>query len=198
MFTGLVESRGTVASLVDEPPARRLEIDVGGEWACEAATGDSVALNGCCLTVVATGDSTLAFLAGSETLERTNLGELAEGDPVNLERPLAADGRLGGHFVQGHIDGIGRIEEMVREGEWVTLWVKVPDGLARYLVEKGSVAVDGISLTVVSVEESRFQVAVIPHTLDVTTLGTKHEGETVNIETDILAKYVEKLAGGAS
>ncbi|MEC9007968.1 MAG: riboflavin synthase [Planctomycetota bacterium] len=196
MFTGLVEVRGSVVELIDDPPARRLEVEVGSEWVVDSAIGDSVAINGCCLTVVAIGSSTLSFEAGTETLARTNLGDLAAGDPVNLERPLAADGRLGGHFVQGHIDDTAEVIEVTRDGEWVSMWFQVPGLLAMGLVPKGSVAVDGVSLTVVEVVSDRFSVALIPHTLEVTTLGIRQPGSRVNIETDILAKYVQKLVDG--
>jgi riboflavin synthase len=196
MFTGLVEARGSVVELIDEPPARRLEVEVGSEWVVDSAIGDSVAINGCCLTVVSIGASTLSFEAGAETLARTNLGDLSGGDPVNLERPLAAGGRLGGHFVQGHIDGTAEVMEVTRDGDWVTMWFQVPGSLAMGLVPKGSVAVDGVSLTVVEVVSDRFSVALIPHTLEVTTLGIRQAGSRVNIETDILAKYVQKLVAG--
>ncbi|MBO10053.1 MAG: riboflavin synthase [Planctomycetaceae bacterium] len=196
MFTGLVEARGSVVELIDEPPARRLEVEVGSEWVVDSAIGDSVAINGCCLTVVSIGSSTLSFEAGAETLARTNLGDLSGGDPVNLERPLAAGGRLGGHFVQGHIDGTAEVMEVTRDGDWVTMWFQVPGSLAMGLVPKGSVAVDGVSLTVVEVVSDRFSVALIPHTLEVTTLGIRQAGSRVNIETDILAKYVQKLVAG--
>lgn len=198
MFTGLVEALGTVTGLVDDPPACRLEVAVGRDWAAEASIGDSVALNGCCLTVVAIKASELAFEAGPETLARTNLGQITAGDPVNLERPLAANGRLGGHFVQGHVDGVATVTAVAREGDWVTMWFEVPGDLASQLVPKGSVAVDGVSLTVVVVEDNRFSVALIPHTLEVTTLGVRQSGGRVNLETDILAKYVQKLAEGAA
>jgi riboflavin synthase len=193
MFTGLVEVRGSVMGLVDRRPARRLKIDVGADWAADSAIGDSVAINGCCLSVVGIGERSLEFEAGPETLACTNLGELATGDPVNLERPLAVGGRLGGHFVQGHIDDTASVVEVTRDGEWVTMWFELPVSLAGQLVPKGSVAVDGVSLTVVDVVANRFSVALIPHTLDVTTLGIRGEGTRVNIETDILAKYVKKL-----
>lgn len=159
----------------------------------ECRIGDSVAINGCCLTVVEIAGAEWSFQAGEETLSKTNLGRLQPGDAVNLERPLRAGGELGGHFVQGHVDGVGIVDAIDRDGEWVTMWFRIPDELARYVVPKGSVAVDGISLTVVNVEGSRFSVALIPHTLDVTTLGLRAVGDAVNIETDILAKYVERL-----
>lgn len=196
MFTGLVETLGTVAGLQDEGTARRLEVTVGRGWVAETAVGQSVSLNGCCLTVIDSDTDWLGFQAGPETLARTNLGELACGDPINLERALPANGRLGGHFVQGHIDGVGHVAQVDRDGEWVTMWFSVPAELSCYLVGKGSVAVDGVSLTVVEVEEDRFSVALIPHTLETTTLGTRLPGDAVNIETDLLAKYVEKLVAG--
>ncbi|MEX1095062.1 MAG: riboflavin synthase [Planctomycetales bacterium] len=195
MFTGLVEARGTVCELRLEGTAARLAVEVPAPLASGARLGDSVAINGCCLTVVAIDGNRLAFEAGAETLSRTNLGRLRAGDPVNLERPLRADGRLGGHFVQGHIDGTGAIERIDRDGEWVTMWFRVPPALARQMVSKGSIAVDGVSLTLVEVEPERFSVALIPHTLDATTLGTRNVGDAVNVETDILGKYVQKMLG---
>ncbi|MEX0700546.1 MAG: riboflavin synthase [Planctomycetales bacterium] len=195
MFTGLVEARGTVCELRLEGTAARLAVEVPAPLASGARLGDSVAINGCCLTVVAIDGNRLAFEAGAETLSRTNLGRLRAGDPVNLERPLRADGRLGGHFVQGHIDGTGAIERIDRDGEWVTMWFRVPPALARQMVSKGSIAVDGVSLTLVEVDAERFSVALIPHTLDATTLGTRNVGDAANVETDILGKYVEKMLG---
>jgi riboflavin synthase len=137
------------------------------------------------------------FQAGPETLSRTNLGLLRPGDRVNLERALAADARLGGHFVQGHIDGCGSVERILRDGPWVTIWFRVPADLTAQMVSKGSVAVDGVSLTLVEVEAERFSVALIPHTLEVTTLGARVEHDRVNIETDILGKYVQKMLGSS-
>jgi len=138
-------------------------------------------------------ENSLKFQAGAETLAKTNLGLLTVGDAVNLERPLAANGRLGGHFVQGHVDGVGSIKSIDRDGEWITMWFEVPEALALQMVPKGSVTVDGISLTIVGCEASSFSIALIPHTLEVTTLGQKQVGSIVNIETDILGKYVSKL-----
>lgn len=197
MFTGLVEARGTVYEMWLAEGAARLTVEVPLHLAESARLGDSLAINGCCLTVVGIDGRRLAFDAGAETLTRTNLGELRPGDLVNLERPLAADGRLGGHFVQGHIDGTGAVERIERAGEWITMGFRVPQALARQMVPKGSVAVDGVSLTLVDVEAERFSVALIPHTLEVTTLGTRRPGDRVNIETDILGKYVEKMLSGA-
>ena len=195
MFTGLVEGLGTVAEVVPEGPGKRLAIAPPAAMLERTSPGDSVALNGCCLTVVEARSGRWSFQAGPETLARTNLGLLRSGDGVNLERALGADARLGGHFVQGHIDGCGSVERILRDGEWVTIWFRTPATLAAQMVTKGSVAVDGVSLTLVEVEAERFSVALIPHTLEVTTLGTRREHDRVNIETDILGKYVQKMLG---
>lgn len=192
MFTGLVEGQGLVKSLVPEGEAIRLDIELPADFA-GLAIGDSVAINGCCLTVIELADLVAAFQAGAETLSKTNLGRVRVGHRVNLERSLRADGRFGGHIVQGHVDGVGEVLEVARDGEWVTMWFRIPTHLAKYLVPKGSVTVDGISLTVVNAEPDKFSVALIPHTLDVTTLGVRTVGDVVNIETDILGKYVERL-----
>lgn len=193
MFTGLVEGRGRVDEIRSDGAAIFLVIGVPDEVTEGAAVGDSVALNGCCLTVVDLDGNRLSFQAGTETLSKTNLGKLIAGDSVNLERPLSADGRLGGHFVQGHVDGVGQVDAVERDGEWVTMWFRVPANLAAQMVPKGSVAVDGISLTLVNVERQRFSVTLIPHTLEVTTLGIRDIGDDVNIETDILGKYVQNF-----
>lgn len=192
MFTGLVETLATVRRVEAEDAGRRLLIDAP-PIAPTARIGDSIAVNGACLTVVARDGSLLHFQAGPETLRRTNLGDLQPGDRVNLERPLCLAGRLGGHIVQGHVDGMGHIADRQRQGEWETVWFACPAELAMHMVPKGSVAVDGVSLTLVDVMADRFSVALIPHTLAQTTLGFKPVGATVNIETDILAKYVAKL-----
>lgn len=191
MFTGLVETLGSVAQLEVQGPGVRLQIDAGGIVA-DAAIGDSIAINGCCLTVVARDGTLLSFEAGSETLSRTNLGRLQVGSSVNLERSLKVGDRLGGHYVSGHIDGLGTLDARQQEGEWAFLWFRVPSQLTRQMASKGSVAVDGVSLTLVEVESERFSVALIPHTLAVTTLGQLKPGDHVNIETDILAKYVQR------
>ena len=191
VFTGLVEGMGKLVALIDEPPGKRLVIDAGsiGEG---AEIGDSVALNGCCLTVVRVDAGRLEFEAGRETLSRTNLGELTPGDPINLERSLKVGDRLGGHLVTGHIDTVAEVSKREDEGEWSTFWFALEQRWMPHLASKGSVAVDGVSLTVVDVAESSFSVALIPHTLEVTTLGRRHVGDRVNIETDLLAKYVER------
>ena len=196
MFTGLVEGQGTIRGLTPEGDAIRLDVELPATMTGGLGIGDSVAINGCCLTVIEIDGPVAAFQAGTETLSKTNLDKLKVGHPANLERSLPVDGRLGGHFVQGHVDGVGEVVSIDRDGEWVTMWFRVPTSLARLLVPKGSVAVDGISLTVVNVEEDRFSVALIPHTLEVTTLGIRNVGDPVNIETDILGKYVERLLEG--
>jgi len=191
MFTGLIEALGTVKRVDEEGAGRRLVVATP-TLATEMAVGDSLAINGACLTVVERAGDQLHFQAGPETLQRTNLGELQPGDAVNLERPLAIADRLDGHFVQGHVDGLGRIAERIRQGDWELVWFSCPPELTDQMVSKGSVAVDGISLTVVDVAADRFSVALIPHTLSHTTLGRKAPGASVNIETDLLAKYVHK------
>jgi riboflavin synthase len=200
MFTGLVEGLGTVKAVEKEVAGLRIVIAPPASMVSESARdrcslGDSVAINGCCLTVIEMTPDGWAFQAGTETLSKTNLGTFSVGDVVNLERSLPVDGRIGGHFVQGHVDGTGRVDAIDREGEWVKMAFRVPKPIARLMVPKGSVAVDGISLTVVTVDSDLFSVALIPHTLDVTTLGRRKVGDVVNIENDILGKYVEKLLG---
>jgi len=196
MFTGLVETMGEVVSLQDDPPGVRLTLR-SELIAHSAQLGDSISVNGCCLTVVAVQGTDVAFEAGEETLRRTNLGELRAGSHVNLERSLQVGDRLGGHLVTGHIDTTATVDQRSDDGQWATFWFKVPAQYTRQMAAKGSVAIDGISLTLVDVEADRFSVALIPHTLDATTLGGRQVGDTVNIETDLLAKYVERqLAGG--
>ncbi len=191
MFTGLVEALGAVREVVPAGAGRDLVIEAPA-FAAELTLGESVAVNGCCLTVVGHDATTCRFQAGPETLRRTNLGELRPGDRVNLERSLRVGDRLGGHIVQGHIDGVGRVERVLPDGEWTTVWFACPPELSAQMVSKGSAAVDGVSLTLVDVEAGRFSVALIPHTLAHTTLGFKKPGDPVNLETDLLAKYVQK------
>lgn len=193
MFTGLVQTLAKVVAIHPEPPGKRLSIQAP-EIAAAAKIGDSIAVNGCCLTVVAIEGDLLSFEAGPETLSRTNLGELGAGSLVNLETSLAVGDKLGGHFVTGHIDGVGTVVDCRKDGDWTTLWFSFPLQLGCQLASKGSVAVDGISLTLVDVEPERFSVQLIPHTLAVTTLGRRSIGDRVNLETDLLAKYVQKLA----
>jgi riboflavin synthase len=191
MFTGLVQGQGRVHQILDRPPGKRLEIEAP-QISRESAVGDSIAINGCCLTVVEHVAAGLAFEAGPETLERTNLGELTAGRLVNLEPSLRVGDRLGGHFVSGHIEGTGKLVERIDDRDWSTLWFSFPRELGRYMVAKGSIAVDGVSLTLVDVEVERFSVALIPHTLEATTLGRLKAGDRVNLETDLLAKYAQK------
>jgi riboflavin synthase len=191
MFTGLVQSLAVVQSLEEVGPGVRLTI-TDREFALKSEIGDSIAINGCCLTVVKLVGEALSFDAGQETLSRTNLGQLTTGSRVNLEASLTLGDDLGGHLVTGHIDAVGTVDERQDDDEWSTLWFRIPAELTRQMASKGSVAVDGVSLTLVEVEHDRFSVALIPHTLKVTTLGARHVGDHVNIETDVLAKYVER------
>ena len=192
MFSGIVEALGTVAELRSEPPGCRIIVREA-RIAAETKVADSICLNGCCLTVVEQAGETFGFQAGPETLARTNLGELKPGSRVNLERALAVGGRLGGHFVSGHIDGTGSLVERIDQGDWSTFWFSVPQNLAVQMASKGSIAIDGVSLTIVESQANRFSVALIPYTLAVTTLGPLAVGGTVNLETDMLAKYVQRL-----
>lgn len=192
MFTGIVEERGRVRSVGPGPAGTRLTVGARtvGE---DAAPGASVAVNGVCLTVVERDDSGLVFDLVAETMDRSALGELRAGDAVNLERPVTLLTRLGGHLVQGHVDGVGTVESVAREDGSATMTVRLPDGLGRYLIEKGSIAVDGVSLTVASLRDGTFTVALVPHTLALTTLGGRRVGDRVNLEVDVLSKYVERL-----
>ncbi|QDT34211.1 riboflavin synthase [Thalassoglobus polymorphus] len=203
MFTGLVEGLATVESVIENGPGVDIAINPSGHLDEIESTkiGDSIAINGCCLTVIRieqpqADQSLWVFQAGSETLSKTNLGTFKPGTAVNLERSLRPTDRMGGHFVQGHVDAIGHVDAVETEGEWTNIWFKVPAALTRQMVPKGSVTVDGVSLTLVNVEAERFSVALIPHTLEVTTLGNRSVGETVNIETDIIGKYMEKMLTG--
>ena len=191
MFSGLVEELGKVIELLDQGPGKRLVIDAG-VVAEDAKIGDSVANNGCCLTVVEIAGSQLSFDAGPETLKRTSLGNLSKGSRVNLERSLRLGDRVGGHLVTGHVDGLGHLHERIDDEDWSTFWFSIPEGLHRQMASKGSVTVDGVSLTLVDVTPERFSVSLIPHTLNVTTLGQLQDGDPVNLETDLLAKYVQQ------
>jgi riboflavin synthase len=188
MFTGLVREVGTVASM----DGGRLTIDAP-ETSHGVQLGDSIAIDGVCLTVVACVDSTLSFDAVPETLARTALGTLEQGSRVNLEPALRAGEALGGHYVQGHVDGVGSVESIAPEGDGKRIRFEASAELLRYIVEKGSIAVQGTSLTVAAVDDTGFEVALIPHTLQATTLGELEPEQAVNLETDVLAKYVEKL-----
>jgi riboflavin synthase len=191
MFTGLVESLATVRELRPEDPGVRLVIS-DAAIAGRAKIGDSIAINGCCLTVVELDGADMAFEAGAETLSRTNLGRLKAGSMVNLEASLRLGDSLGGHLVAGHVDAVGHLDRREDDAQWSTMWFTVPRELTRQMASKGSVAIDGVSLTLVDVTDNSFSVALIPHTLSVTTLGNLKPGDAVNLETDLLAKYVER------
>ena len=192
MFTGIVEERG----LVRQVGGGRLAVDCRTVTS-DAAVGASVAVNGVCLTVVERSPGHLAFDLSEETLLRTSFARLAEGDPVNLERPLTLSSRLGGHIVQGHVDGVGEVTGIERSDDGgALLTVRAPADIRRLLVHKGSVCVDGISLTVAALSREGFSVALIPHTMEVTTLGSARAGDPVNLEVDVIAKYVEALLEG--
>jgi riboflavin synthase len=192
MFTGIVRERGRIASVEGDAHGVRLVVEAP-QTAASASLGDSVAVSGVCLTVVAAENGTLAFDAVPETLRRSSLAELAAGESVNLEPALRAGEPLGGHYVQGHVDGVGRIRAVAPEGDGRRVWIDPPPELGRYLVEKGSVAVEGVSLTVAALDTDGFAVALVPFTLAETTLGSLTEGAPVNLEVDVLAKYVERL-----
>jgi len=192
VFTGIVEELGEVTALADLGDSVRLTVR-GPRVVDGAGHGDSIAVNGVCLTVVdATGEAFTADVM-RETLDRSSLGDLAPGAPVNLERPMRLDGRLGGHLVQGHVDGTGAILDRTPSEHWEVVRVSLPPDLSRYVVHKGSITVDGVSLTVASVADDSFTVSLIPTTLELTTLGHKAPGDPVNLEVDVVAKYVERL-----
>jgi riboflavin synthase len=192
VFTGIVEELGQVTEVVDLGDSVRLRLR-GPIVTTDADIGDSIAVNGVCLTVVTSGGGDFTADVMRETLERTSLGVLEVGSPVNLERPMVLGGRLGGHLVQGHVDGVGRLLARTSSEHWDLVAITLPGELARYVVEKGSITVDGVSLTVVSVGDDRFSVSLIPTTLAMTTLGAKVPGDPVNLEVDVIAKYVERL-----
>jgi riboflavin synthase len=196
MFTGLVEELGQVRRVEPRAGGARLEF-AADVVLTDSDVGASIAVNGCCITVVERGEGWWAADAVTETLSRTALGELRVGDPVNLERPVRMGDRLGGHLVQGHVDAVGRIasRHALDDGSSMVT-VSAPPEVLRYVVEKGSITVDGVSLTVTSVTDDEFGVALIPHTLAVTTLGSKAAGAAVNLEIDVVAKYVERLLDG--
>jgi riboflavin synthase len=196
MFTGIVTGMGTVVSATPTDGGRLMAIeDAAG--AGDLVVGSSIALNGVCLTAVAVEGHRFEVEAVAETLRLTNLGDLDVGGAVNLERPLAADGRLEGHLVQGHVDGVGVVRSVEPEGDARRVWIDVGPGLLKYVATKGSVALDGVSLTVTAVDGEGFEVALIPHTLFVTVLGSWRAGSRANVEVDVLAKYVERLLEAA-
>ena len=192
MFTGIIEASGKVLRLTTKGADAVLEIETG-MGLDDVSIGDSVAVNGACLTVISKKQKSFEADVSAETLSRTTLGHLKIGQKVNLEKSLRVGGFVGGHFVQGHVDAIGRILSQTQKSGSLILAVEMNENLARYILEKGSVAIDGISLTVNKLEKSRFYVNIIPHTAAHTTLVSKKEGDVVNIETDVLGKYVEKI-----
>lgn len=192
MFTGLVEHLGRIVAITPEPPGLRLVIDAG-PLATEATIGESICTSGCCLSVVKIDGPRLEFQLGPETLKRTTLGNRGIGNAVNLERSLRLSDRLGGHLVTGHVDGLGELIERVDQQAWVTCRFSAPSDLLTQMAGKGSIAIDGVSLTVVDVNALSFEVALIPHTLAETTLGQLVVGDPVNLETDLIAKYVARL-----
>ncbi|MFD7261570.1 riboflavin synthase [Streptomyces sp. NPDC059874] len=194
MFTGIVEELGEVVAVEELEEASRFRLR-GPVVTEDAKHGDSIAVNGVCLTVVETGDGEFTADVMQETLDRSSLGALTKGSRVNLERPMALGGRLGGHLVQGHVDGTGEILSRTPSEHWEIVKVALPANLSRYVVEKGSITVDGVSLTVVEAAADWFTISLIPTTLGLTTLGIKQPGDPVNLEVDVLAKYVERLIG---
>ncbi len=197
MFTGIVEELGEVLDVEEQTDAVRLTVR-GPLVTADATHGASIAVNGVCLTVVAVADGAFTADVMLETLDRSSLGALTVGSPVNLERPVTLADRLGGHLVQGHVDGTGALLDRTPGEHWEVVRISLPNDLERYVVEKGSVTVDGVSLTVVEVGGDWFTVSLIPTTLELTTLGRKRAGDHVNLEVDVIAKYVEKLMGAQS
>jgi riboflavin synthase len=192
MFTGIVRERGTLVATDATEAGRRLVVEAP-TTASETVVGDSVSVDGVCLTATDVADGCMTFDAVPETLSRTTLGRLDAGEEVNLEPALRAGEPLGGHYVQGHVDGVGRVRAADREGEGLRVAIEVPPDLLRFCVEKGSVAVQGVSLTIAELTDDAFAVALVPHTLEATTLGTVAIGDELNVEVDVLAKYVERL-----
>jgi len=195
MFTGIVEERGTVASVEPLTNAERIAIR-GSVVLADVRPGDSIAVNGVCLTVVDIGPDTFTADVMQETLKRSSLGGAGVGSEVNLERAARLDSRLGGHLVQGHVDGTGEVLVIEPDPHWTLMRISLPADLGRYVVEKGSITVDGVSLTVVGVDDDGFSVSLIPTTLAETTLGSRRVGDAVNLEVDAIAKYVERLMQG--
>jgi riboflavin synthase alpha subunit len=192
MFTGIIRERGRVVEVQGEGGSRHLRIEASGT-ASRLTVGDSVSVDGCCLTATEVADGHFAVMAVPETISRTTLGALSSGDEVNLETATRAGEPLGGHYVQGHVDGIGLVESVEPEEEGASMRIAAPPELLRYCVEKGSIAVGGVSLTIAALNDGAFEVALVPHTLEQTTLGRARPGDAFNIEVDILAKYMEKL-----
>ena len=195
MFTGIVRDRGRVVAVEGGAQGVRLRVEAPAA-AAQASVGDSISISGCCLTAVEVGDGTVAFDAVPETLRRTSLGRLEPGSEVNVEPALRAGDPLGGHIVQGHVDAVGRVRSSNPEGDGRRLWIEAPPEVLRYCVDKGSIAVEGVSLTIAELAEGAFAVALVPHTLAATTLDSLGPGDEVNLEADVVAKYVEGLVAG--
>ena len=196
MFTGIIEAKGTIANLEQLESEWRIRIETGALDLSDVKIGDSIAVNGCCLTVVTLSASGFAADVSLETLRCTTLGELKAGSAVNLEKAMLATDRFGGHIVSGHVDGVGELESITPEGKSLKLQFRAPDDLARYIAAKGSICIDGTSLTVNGVEGARFTINVIPHTQEETISGTYGVGQQVNLEVDLVARYLERLAIG--
>jgi riboflavin synthase len=192
VFTGIVRELGAVVSAVEKGDGRTIVVRAPGT-AASTSVGDSVSINGCCLTAAAVDGEEILFHAVPETLARTTLRQLETDDRVNVESAVRAGEPLGGHYVQGHVDGVGRVQSVEAEGEGLRVFVEAPDDVLRYCVEKGSVTIDGVSLTVADLADDAFAVALVPHTIEVTTLSELVPGREVNVEADVLAKYVERL-----
>ena len=197
MFTGIVEELGTIVARDDLTDSARITVD-GPLVTSDAGHGDSIAVNGVCLTVVEFGDGRFTVDVMAETLKRSSLGALEAGSRVNLERAMAAGGRFGGHIVQGHVDGVGEVAAVSPSENWTVVRIALPAELSRYVVEKGSITVDGVSLTVSAVGDDWFEISLIPTTLAETNLGITEPGRVVNFEVDVIAKYVERLHSQAS
>ena len=195
MFTGIVRERGRVVRADGGPQGLSLELEAP-ETAALSAVGDSVSIAGACLTVTSIADGRMTFHAVPETMRRSSLGRLSPGADVNLEPALRAGEPLGGHIVQGHVDAVGSVRALDPEGEGARLWIDAPPEILRYCVDKGSITVEGVSLTIAGLDDKGFSIALVPHTLEVTTLGAVAPGDPVNLEADVLAKYVEKLVPG--
>jgi len=197
MFTGIVHEMGRVDEIAATPAGARLRLTAAAT-AADCRIGDSVSIDGCCLTAVEVGDGRIGFEAVAETLRRTTLGGLVPGDDVNIEPALRVGDRMGGHWVQGHVDGVGEVTAVVPDGDGVLVTFAAPHDVLRYTIKKGSVCVSGVSLTVTAVDDESFTLALIPHTRAATTLGRVAPGTRVNLEADLLGKYVEKLVGTAA
>ena len=197
MFTGIVRELGRIVSLEGDEEQARLVVAAPG-LAPGLEIGDSVAVDGCCLTVVGQEEEAIAFDLSAETLSRSAIGSLGAGQGVNLEPAIRVGDPLGGHYVQGHVDAVGRVRSLLPEGDGVRMWIELPPEVLRYCVEKGSLTVAGVSLTVAELKDDEVAVALIPHTLEVTTLGKARPGDAVNLEADVIAKYVERLLPGRS